>query len=184
MIKRIFRTLLIFIGLLLVSAMFMPRNFKVERSLLVDASESDLYQQVANFENWDNWEPWMKMDPDAEFKTTGTGIGALREWESEIIGKGSMELIELEENQKVGATLTFYDPNPMASYSYWSFEKQGSKTFVTMGCSGDLDYPLGRIFGLLVSFEDAMAPDFEKALIGISEAAYSSPTTNMDTDSL
>jgi hypothetical protein len=29
-----------------------------------------------------------------------------------------------------------------------------------------------------------MAPDFEKALIGIREAAYSIPSTKMDTDSL
>ena len=177
--KRIIRTLLIFAVLLAVIALFLPDSFKVEKSMKIAANDSILYTQVADFENWKNWEPWAPLDPEAKYTNTGEGLSAMREWDGEINGKGSIELIELEAYKKVGTTLTFYDPNPMASYCYWTFDQSGDSTEVGIGCSGDLGFPFGRIFGLFVDFEEAMGPDFDKALNNLKD--YAEPVQEMMT---
>lgn len=184
MLKRIIRTLLIFVALMLIAAIFMPDSFKVERSIETPIKSQFLYEQVADFNNWDNWEPWAKMDEAANYTNTGSGIGALREWEGEIIGKGSIEIIELDEPKKVGTTLTFYDPNPMPSYSYWLFEENGDMTKATMGIEGELEYPFGRIFGMFVDFDTQMGADFEKALDGLQVVAMEAEKASMVQDTV
>ncbi len=181
--NRVLRVILIFVVILLVSTAFMPDSFKVERSKRIAASDSALYVQVAEFDNWKNWEPWAPMDPDANYKNTGKGLHAMREWDGEINGKGSIEIIELEPYKKVGMTLTFYDPNPMPTYNYYTFDRHDDSTTVTIGCTAELGYPFGRIFGLFVDFEEAMSPDFDKALSNLEQAVMTVQKTE-HTDSL
>ena len=53
--------------------------------------------------------PWAKMDPNADFVLTGTGVGQRMEWDSDNadVGHGSQEVIEIAVPSRMKTHLEF-----------------------------------------------------------------------------
>lgn len=164
--KRFLRVLAIFVVLLLVAALFLPKNFEFQRQKMVHGSPEDFYPLVKNFESWPQWEPWMSQDAQAVVSYTDSS----RNWEGPRVGKGSLVIDSVQANAYISMNLTFFDPNPMEMVNYWTFSQQGDSTLITMGASGDFNYPFGRILGSMVDMEGMMGPDLEMALEGLAKA--------------
>jgi ribosome-associated toxin RatA of RatAB toxin-antitoxin module len=169
MLKKI----LIFIGaliaLLLVLAIFLPSNYRVERSATINAPVEDVYNQVADFNNYAKWNPWSKMDPEAKITVSenSSGVGANWSWEGEEIGTGSLTIEKAEEYKSIETKLVFTAPRQDEGIGFWTFEETDGKTKVTWAMEGELGYPIGRFMGLMM--EGMLGESFEQGLNNIKE---------------
>ena len=157
------------IGLLLIIAAFLPDEYRVERSVVVNAEPGTVFEYVADFGHWSSWSPWQPLDPDAKITITdsGKGAGAVMTWDGEIMGKGNLTFTEVNPPYEVRSTLVFTDPYEMSSTDVWTFEAVGDGTKITWSDEGTLSWPLERWIGL--TLDSQLGKDFERGLSNIKK---------------
>mgnify|MGYP001953463680 CR=1 FL=1 len=93
---RFFRILGIIITILVVVyitlGFFGPTEYRVERSIKIDAPINVVFNQTTKFENWAAWSPWAAADPGAKytFEKDEQVVGAKNSWEGEVSGTGNI----------------------------------------------------------------------------------------------
>ena len=92
--KFFFFAILGFIGLYILSCVFMPSKFEISRDIEINASPLILFNQVNDFHNWNNWKPWSEIDTTIinNFGEITAGEGAYIEWSAEKVGNGNMKI--------------------------------------------------------------------------------------------
>ena len=172
-IKGIFYFLIALVVLILIIGLFLPSSFNVERSVVINMPVDSVFKQVDDFNNYAQWNPWLPLDPEAKTQVSDpcSGVGAQWSWEGEIIGKGQLTRLEVDNNKFIRSKLIFDDKEDNPSYNYWKFETTDGGTKVTWGMEGDLDYPVGRFIGLLM--DGMIGADFEKGLASLKMRAES-----------
>jgi hypothetical protein len=158
---------LLVLALVLVAFAF-PRQYRVERSLVINARPEAVLAQVADLRAWKNWGAWQERDPQMKlsYSEKTTGVGAWSAWESKSEGNGKMTITEVTPT-KVTYHLEFPD---MGTQSTGSIElvPEGTGQKVVWLDQGDLGMnPLNRWFGLFL--EKLIAPDFERGLTNIKK---------------
>tara|TARA_Y100000034_G_C6886591_1_gene407150 strand:+ start:1499 stop:2032 length:534 start_codon:yes stop_codon:yes gene_type:complete len=164
----VLRKLLIFIGILialLVAISFvLPKEYSVERSVVIEAAPSDVYPYIVDLKEWQKWGVWFKRDPNMKLDYFGPdrAIGMRSVWRSETEGNGEMEITQLEHNSKVVYRLYFPDFD-MGSTGVVSISQSPEGSRVVWKDEGVVDNnPINRYF---VLFMDSMiGPDFELGL--------------------
>ncbi len=153
--------------LVLVIAFFMPAQYQIERSVTINSPVESVYRQVIDYQKWKAWAPWPKMDPEAQYSYQGTmgTTGAKWSWKGEVLGTGSLTLETFEPYRSIHSKLVFEEPQAMESDDIWEFEAVQNGTKATWITKGELDYPLGRLFGPFI--ESMLAPDIESGLEGL-----------------
>lgn len=154
--------------LLVLVAFVLPRNYKIERSLVVKAKPEVVLAQVADLKAWKNWGAWQERDPGMKlsYSAQSTGVGAWSKWESAKEGNGKMTITS-QSATKMVYNLEFPD---MGTSSVGSVElvPEAGGTKVIWTDAGDLGMnPMNRWFGLFL--EKLIGPDFEKGLSNIKK---------------
>ena len=169
-LKKIFFVILIFVVLLLIIAIFLPSEAKVERSLLMKATPDVIAAKITNLHSWDEWSPWKGADSAAVYKYNDTiGIGGWMDWKGTILGEGKLTLTKVTADS-VMYFLEFYEPYQSESNGSFSFIKTDSGTVVCWTDVAKLPWPMGRLMGLFMNFDEMMGPDFEKGLGKLKKA--------------
>ncbi|NBC83876.1 MAG: hypothetical protein GVY19_10925 [Bacteroidetes bacterium] len=117
-----------------------------------------------DFHVYKQWNPWSKKEPGSSHEITGIpgNAGHKWVWEGDTIGKGSLEIKNYERPVLIENELTFIEPNPMEARDIWKLEDVQNGTKVTWINESELNYPVGRFFGLFL--DKMLAPDFEQGL--------------------
>jgi len=57
-------------------------TYTVTRSATIDAPQTRVYEEIADFHNWTHWSPWEELDPDLRRTYSGSeaGKGAAYAW--------------------------------------------------------------------------------------------------------
>jgi len=163
-LKGIFFVILGIIALLFIVALFLPSEYKVERSVEINKPVELVYGHVSDFNNFHGWNPWTPLEPDHTYKVSGDSgkVGQKYYWEGEIIGSGEMEFLELKPFSFIQSNIRFLAPQQAEGKVYWNFEGDELNSKVTWSIMGSVDYPLGRYYGIMMdgflgpSFEDGM----------------------------
>jgi len=74
-----------------VLSLLAPNDFKVERTVSINAPASLVYSNISFFEKHQNWSPWNEKDPDLKYWIDGEDgkVGAIYNWEGdENVGVG------------------------------------------------------------------------------------------------
>ena len=154
----------VLILVLVVVAFVLPRNYRVERSITINAKPEAVFAQFGDLRAWKNWGAWQERDPAMKttFSEKSTGVGAWSAWESKSEGNGKMTFLTVEEAKRVTYRLEFPDMG-MGSEGSMTLEPAGGSVKVIWVDAGDLGMnPMARWFGLLV--DRMIGPDFEKGL--------------------
>ncbi|MEL6853938.1 MAG: SRPBCC family protein [Cyanobacteria bacterium J06607_13] len=175
-IRKSIVVLLALITVTLLGGFLLPSQVHVERQALINASPEKIFTNVSDLSQWESWSPWANIDPDAEFKVKGKGVGQLMTWASDNpeVGSGSQQVTELSAPNKVKTHLDFGDMGvadatftiaPAATST--GNESQGNKTLVTWSLDTDvregvplLGQPLSTYFGF---FMDSMVGEMYEA---------------------
>lgn len=171
-LKLLFRTLYILLGIYLAGGYFIPDTWQVTRTMTMHATSQQIYPYVSNFREWENWSPWnASKDPSLEYTYTGptTGVGAKQTWTSHKMGNGWMQFTAASPETGVAYDI-FIDMNTMQStlHGNIAFATEGDLTTVTWTDSGQAN---GSFFKRWMSLmiKPMLGKDIDAALSGLKD---------------
>jgi hypothetical protein len=167
--KRLFANLVVValgvVALLLLVGLFLPRSYRLQRTVEIRAKPEVVYTQIATLREWPEWTVWNReRDPGVRFEFEGpdVGEGAAYRWTGATLGVGQLKLTRAETNRVVEYQLEF-DGGKLTATGQLSIEPTEAGVKVIWVNEGDLGRnPVGRYFGLFM--ERLMGPDFEGSL--------------------
>ncbi len=172
------------IALFLIVAAILPASYRVERAIEINRPAEVIYELVVNLPNWPKWDPFTEQEPTAKYAYTGVEgtVGSSWMWEGkEKIGTGRLTIEEVVANQSVRSKLEFIAPQAMLAQDLWNLTPTDNGTKVTWAVTGELDYPVGRVFGIFM--EGMLGPTFERGLANlkrVSEQQLDTPVSQAD----
>jgi len=151
-----------------------PTDFKLERSVEINAQKETVHKHLLYFEKSNKWSPWAELDPDQKTWLEGEdgSIGATFFWEgNEDVGKGKQELIAFTDD-KIETIVTFIEPFESVANGYFLLNETDDKTTVTWGFDSKMPRPF-NIFGLFMDISESVGKDYEKGLAKLKEIVES-----------
>ena len=150
-------------ALVLIVPLFLPTSYNIERTIEFQTERANIFARIVNLQGWKEWDPWYAMEPDAQYSFEGTPgvVGSTASWAGKKIGTGKQTLTKVVQPEYIETQLEF-EGESSAATGYWKFEEMENGTKVVWGMKGDLDYPIGRIFGLFM--EGMVGTQFDKGL--------------------
>src|ERR1043166_5453402 len=120
-VLKILGGLALLVLLLAVSAFFLPRKYRVERTIIVKATPDAVFAQFGDLRAWKNWGVWYERDPAMKvtYSEKTVGVGAWSSWESKTEGNGKL-------------TVTAYDA-PKSSVYRLEFPDYGMTSMGSIG---------------------------------------------------
>ena len=181
-LKRILILVLVLAAVIVGGGLLLPDRAHVERSIVINVPQSQVFTMVNGFERFNEWSPWAKLDPNThyEFKGPSQGVGAYMSWSSQDagVGSGSQEVIESTPPTLVRVKLLFEGQD--GAISFHRLEPMEAGTKVTWGFDAEFGNDLiGRWFGYLM-FDSMLGTDYETGLANLKavlERAASAPAT-------
>ncbi|MFZ5844005.1 MAG: SRPBCC family protein [Pseudomonadota bacterium] len=182
-LKRIAVLLLVLAAVIIGGGLLLPDRAHVERSIVINVPQSQVFTMVNGFERFNEWSPWAKLDPNTryEFKGPSQGVGAFMSWTSQDagVGSGSQEIIESTPPTLVRVKLLFEGQD--GAVSFHRLEPMETGTKVTWGFDAEFGNDLiGRWFGYLM-FDSMLGADYEAGLANLKtvlEQAASAPAND------
>jgi hypothetical protein len=165
MLKKILFVVLGLVVAIVILAMVVPKNYLVTRSVVINAPQQQVMDEIRYFRNFTQWSPWSKLDPNmiTEIKGNDGSVGAIYSWQgNEDVGKGSEEIISLAADS-IGIKLMFMEPWESESDNYFTVHPKGTGTEVVWGMKGENPIPF-NLMSLFMSMDKMIGKDFEEGL--------------------
>jgi hypothetical protein len=165
---RILGGLAIVVLLLVLVSFLLPRQYRVERSLVFKSEPAAILAPCVDLREWRKWGVWYQRDP--EIKTTyseqATGPGSWVSWESKQEGNGKMTVTALTPT-KFTYLLEFPDYGMQSTGVMEVVPVEGAYKLVWSD-EGDLGLnPINRWFGLML--DKFIGTDFETGLANLKK---------------
>lgn len=158
--------------LFMAGAIFLPSTIKIERSIEIDRPVEEVYPYVADYANWPAWNPWSEREPGAinTFSEPSMGEGAHWEWEGEEIGKGSLTVLQMKENEFLQSKISFIEPWENEAKDSWKFTAiDEQQTKVSWTNEMELDNMLERYY--VIFLDMILGEQMEKGLEKLKQVA-------------
>jgi hypothetical protein len=168
--KRVLIGILIFILILLQIGLFLPREFRFERTVWIDADPEDIFPYINDIKEWEKWTVW-NYDNDRTFKAsysgTENGAGSIISWTSEKHGDGNLEIILSIEDRLITYDKILQKEGFKSNGKIELIEIDGGTTVIWTE-EGDFGYNvIGRYVGLLV--DTFKGKELEKNLLNLKK---------------
>lgn len=168
-LKVILIIVLILAAIIVVGSFFLPKTYSVSRSVIINAPDTVVYNNVADFNRFLKWNPWYKMDPEAKIEVSGTplDVGHQYTWNGEKSGQGQMRIVSLQPLRTVNIELKFIKPFESVADTQFDFVTEGAGMKVTWIMSGESNSVLEKWMGVFTG--DMIAGDFDSGLQSLKE---------------
>jgi uncharacterized protein YndB with AHSA1/START domain len=173
MLKKIALAVALVIVALVVYAALQPDEFRVERSVVINAPPEKIYPLIVDFHRWSAWSPWEKLDPALKrtFSGPDAGLGAVYAWDgNDKVGAGRMEITGAIPSSQVVIKLDFARPIEGHDSAEFTLQPGGATTKVTWKMRGPSPF-LAKLMGVFVSMDRMIGGDFERGLAALKAAA-------------
>lgn len=165
-LKKILLGIVALIALVLVIALFVKKDFAVERSITINKPNQEVFDYVKLLKNQKNWSTYSQADPEMKefYKGTDGTVGAVYGWESKMMGDGEQVITKVAEGERVDIDLIFKGMMGGTSPAYIATKVlSDSTTQVTWAMSGKMNYPM-NFMGLFMSMDDMIGTEYQKSL--------------------
>lgn len=163
-------TALIILGIIVlivvVLVLIAPRNYNVERSIVINRPVSEVFNYLRYIKNQDHWSPWKKRDPNMvqSFEGTDGAVGFISRWEgNKHVGTGEQEIIRINENREIISQLRFLKPWKSTSDAFLRVEEVPEGSRVTWGFYGNHKPPM-NVMMMFFNMDKAVGKDFDEGL--------------------
>ncbi len=168
--KKVLYVVLALVVIIAVLGLFAPKDFKVERSIVINKPSEVVFDYIKHLKNQNTWGVWAKKDPNIkqEYRGEDGTVGFVSAWEgNDEVGKGEQEIKNLVEGQRMETELRFMKPFESTNNGYMTTEKQGEgQTKVVWGMQGKSPFPF-NVLGLFMSMDKMIGKDFEQGLTNL-----------------
>lgn len=146
-IKKILIILAIVIAIPLLVALFVKKEYSVERDITINKPKQEVYNYIKYLKNQNNFSKWASMDPNMkkEFRGTDGTVGFVSAWDSDKkdVGKGEQEIKNMHEGERIDYEIRFIRPFASIAPAYLATESAGdNQTKVKWGFNGHMPYPM------------------------------------------
>jgi hypothetical protein len=175
-LKKILLWVLIVIVAVSLLAQLLPSEWKVSRTVVIQATPESIYPWLVNVENWEQWNAFSTNDPDIVHAYPGTtvGVGAQDVWKSKKFGDGSATITSADVARGVGFDLRFDRMKDQVSPGAFEFTPVEGGTQVVYWVSGKHGRnPVHRIFGLFM--DGFLGKMFDESLANLKKLAEANP---------
>ena len=167
-LKKLLLFVIAVIAILLVAGLFVKKDYAMEREVVINRSEADVFKYVKMLKNQDNFSVWNKKDPNAkkEYKGNDGEVGFVYAWDSENneVGKGEQEIVNIVENERIDLKLRFKEPFEAEDDAYFITEAlTPNQTKLKWGFKGHMDYPM-NLFMLTVDMDKELGGALQTGL--------------------
>lgn len=140
--------------LLLVSGLFIKKDFFIERSMIIHQPKQTVFNFLKLLKNSEQFNKWTMTDPSMKKTLTGTDgtEGFVYAWDStnKNVGAGAQEIIKITEGERIDYELRFERPFKGTSYSFiTTTATRPDQTNVTWTFHGTTKYPFNIMHSLL-----------------------------------
>ncbi len=161
-----------FFALVFVISLFFPRQYRIEKSTLINKPVTSTYAYMNNIKNWSDWSPWnTSLDSTmvSFYSVQNSGVDATHYFRGNLVGSGRFKITESIPNQKIRYDLSINE-GLMHSEATFYFKSVKAGTQLFWVDSGDVGFnPLFRY--LLPSKIHETEHNFEDGLKAIKLAA-------------
>lgn len=149
-----------------------PKEFKVERTVRIQAPKELVFQHIKYWRNWQAWLPWAKADSTLTPSYEGNDgeKGARYSWTGRIIGKGEMVNTGIKENEELLYHLRFIEPWESESDGYVRVTPAAEGCVVAWAFYGRNPFPW-NILMLFMNADKSVGKDFENGLSSLKDIA-------------
>ena len=162
------------LALILVVGFFLPADWRVERSVVVQAPPAVIHPYVSDLAKWPQWSPFDSEDPAMaiEVSTPSEGAGAWRSWKSEKMGDGRMVIVRSDPATGVEMKLTIEGWDSFGIDFVYEATGDGATkvTWIDSGTAGT--NPFHR--WMMLSVDSMLGPYFERGLASLKALAENS----------
>ncbi|MES2646417.1 MAG: SRPBCC family protein [Bacteroidota bacterium] len=146
-LKMILLVIAIIIAIPLVLALFIKRDYSVQRDITINKSNTIVYDYVKYLKNQEQYSKWVMTDPAMRKQLSGTDgtVGFVYAWDSDNkqAGKGEQEITKLMEGKEVDTEVRFEKPmKGIASIKMFTEDIGNNQTKVSWGMTGKNNYPM------------------------------------------
>ncbi len=170
-LKWILIVILILIAIPLIVALFVKKDYLVEREITINKPKQEVFDFIKYLKNQPQFSKWAKMDPNAKMEYRGTDgtIGAVSTWDSQEknVGKGEQEIKKIAEGDRIDYELRFIKPFASTATAYMSTEATpDNQTKVKWGFAGKMPYPM-NIMRLFMNMDKMIGDDLNVGLTNL-----------------
>ena len=167
-LKRILLVVAMLIGLVLITGLFVKKEMKAEREVVINKPKAEVFNYVKYLKNQKEFSKWASMDPamKVEYKGTDATPGFVYAWESskDDVGKGEQEIKSIKDGERIDYELRFLEPwESKASSSMITEAVSETQTKVKWGFEGSMAYPM-NVMRLFMDMEKMIGDDFSTGL--------------------
>ena len=167
-IKKIALLLLVLIGLFLLAALFMKKDYAVEREVVINQPRDSVFNYIKHVKNQDHFSVWNQKDPAMKKTFSGTDgqVGFVYGWDSakDDVGAGEQEIKKITNGERIDFELRFTRPFEDTGYAYFTTETVSpTQTKVKWGFNGKMPFPMNAMMPIM-GMEDMLGGDLQKGL--------------------
>jgi len=167
-IKKILFVILGLVAVLLLVAVFIKKDFHVERQVTISKTKAEVFDYIKYLKNQDHFSKWAMMDPSMKkyYRGTDATPGFVSGWDSQVkdLGKGEQEIKSIKEGERIDYELRFIEPYPSKNQaSFFTSAPDSSHTNVVWAFDGHMNYPTNLML-LFMNMDKMMGPDLETGL--------------------
>ncbi len=178
-IKYILLALGILVAVTIVLGLVGPKSYNVNRSIVISSGVDQVWPYISSAKKMQDWSPWVGKDTTLRIEYYGTEgtVGSGYRWDGEILGSGEQTISMLEFQKRVLTDLKIDMPfGNDVSTAYFNLQDTLKATKVTWGLRGDNGFA-GRIFGMIMNYDEMIGPDYEAGLVNLKRLVESNTDT-------
>lgn len=148
-----------------------PDEFRVQRSMTINAPPQAVFALINDYRNWVAWSPWEKKDPNMKRNYSGpsSGQGAMYAWEGDSnVGMGRM-LITDASPSRIALNLDFEKPFAGHNKVVFTMESKGLTTDVTWSMEGPSPF-FAKVMQVFCNMDKMIGAEFENGLAALKAA--------------
>jgi hypothetical protein len=154
--------------LLLIAALFVKKVFVIERSIIIDKPQHEVFQFLKYLKNQDKYSKWVMADPAMKKEYTGTDgtVGFIYAWDSDNkkVGKGEQEIKGIIQDGRLDYEIRFIKPFEGTATSYLITQPlTAGQTQVTWVFTNKMKYPMNLVC-LVMNMDEMLGGDMETSL--------------------
>ncbi|CAM4246440.1 Polyketide cyclase / dehydrase and lipid transport [Pedobacter westerhofensis] len=164
-IVKILIVLLVIIAIPLILALFIKKEYHVERQITINRPRKAVFDYIRFLNNQEHYSKWVMMDPNMKKTLTGTDgtVGFTYAWDgNKAAGKGEQEIININEGEGIDVQVRFIRPFEGIAYTpITTYFISPSQTPLKWEMKGTSPYPL-NFTNLFV--DNMLGKDLESSL--------------------
>lgn len=167
-IKKIVLALLTIVVLALIAALFLTKNYAVEREITIDQPKDSIFNYIKYVKNQDNFSVWNRKDPKMikTFSGTDGTVGFVYSWNSQDknVGVGEQEIKKIIEGERIDFEIRFKVPFESTDNAYIVTETiSPDQTKVKWGFNGKMPYPMNLMLAFM-NMDKMLGKDLQDGL--------------------